>query len=733
MFTLDKIPLKTMKKLLIFLFISLACSSKQKDEDLKRYKDQAARVTIIRDSWGIPHIYGKTDADAVFGLMYAQCEESFERVERNYLLQLGRMTEVEGEAYLLHDLKMKLLYDSTAAIAEYQNSPGWLKSLLHAFADGINYYLLVNKNVQPKAIKKFEPWYPLMFTDGAYIAVKTGGLTMQDLNEVYGDQLRFSAVQKKPLPDTEATGSNAFAIAPIKTESNKALLYINPHVSFDYRMEAHINSEEGLNAYGAVTWGQFFIFQGFGETHGWMHTSSQADVADVYEEKISKTGNDFFYNYSDSLKPLITKKHSFAIKAKGSKTITTYATHHGPVMGKKSENLLTLKENSRSLNGLIQSWQRMKTKNFEEFQEVMRIRANQSTNTLYADKDGTIAYWHGNFIPKRNSMYNWNLPVDGSVKETEWENIHDLKDIVQLKNPGEGWLQNCNSTPFSVAGFNSINKNNYSNYMAPEEENFRSVLAIQELEKENAFNLEKLIALGYNHYLGAFDSLLPPLLNAYDNLAPNHPLKNQLAEPVTVLKTWNKKSSAQSVATTLAVLWAYNIFSNADRYPNSSTKSEMEAFAVLSRSIPGDENLNFLLETVKSLQSVYKTWKVTWGELNRFQKLPGSLQPSFDHAKESLPVGMASAIFGSLPAFETQWKDIKGYGVAGNSFVAAVEFGEKVRAKAITPGGQSFTSSSKHFSDQAAMYISGSFRDVFFYKDDVMKNSERQYHPGEKH
>jgi len=721
-----------MNKLLIFLLISIACSSKQKNEDLQKYKQQASRVTIVRDSWGIPHIYGKTDADAVFGLMYAQCEESFERVERNYLMQLGRMTEVEGEGYLLHDLKMKLLYDSTAAIAEYHQSPDWLKSLLHAFADGINYYLLINKDVQPKAISKFEPWYPLMFTDGAYIAIKTGGLTMQNLNEMYGDQLKLTAVQVKPQPETEATGSNAFAIAPSKTESKKALLYINPHVTFDYRMEAHIISEEGLNAYGAVTWGQFFVFQGFGENHGWMHTSSQADAADVYKEKISRNGNEILYTYSDSLKPVITKQHSFFVKTKGLKSINTYATHHGPVMGKKDINWLTLKENSRSVNGLIQSWQRMKTRNFKEFQEVMKMKANQSTNTLYADKFGAIAYWHGNFIPKRNSKYNWNLPVDGSIKDTEWQGLHELNEIVHVINPSKGWLQNCNSTPYSVAGFNSINKKDDPAYMAPEDENFRSVFAIQELEKENAFTLDKLIALGYNHYLGAFDSLLPPLINSYESLAASHPLKIQLQEPVTVLKEWNKKSSVQSVATTLAVLWAYNIFSNADKYPNLSTKSEMEGFAILSRSIPSEEKLKYLLETIKGLQSVYNTWKVPWGELNRYQKLPGSLQPNFDHAKESLPVGMASAIFGSLPAFETQWKDIKGYGVAGNSFVAVVEFGEKVKAKAIAPGGQSFNSSSKHFSDQAAMYIAGSFRDVFFYKDDVMKNSERTYHPGEK-
>src|SRR5690606_14983917 len=144
------------------------CSQAQfSQQEINRFKSQAKRVNIIRDKWGVPHIYGKSDADAVFGLMYAQCEENFKQVEENHLEMLGRLSEVYGERYFYQDLQMQLLYDTSAAIADYKKSPAWLKKLLDAYADGINYYLHTHPNVKPRLLKKFEPWFALLRTDGS--------------------------------------------------------------------------------------------------------------------------------------------------------------------------------------------------------------------------------------------------------------------------------------------------------------------------------------------------------------------------------------------------------------------------------------------------------------------------------------------------------------------------------------------------------------------------------------
>ena len=396
------------KLFFIFFLLPIACSLSISDPDLKIYEEQASRVTIIRDKWGVPHVYGKTDADAVFGLTYAQCEESFERVERNYIEKLGRLAEIEGEGYLYSDLLMRLLYDTTAAKADYHKSPEWLKKILNAFADGINYYLYKNSQTKPFLLKHFEPWWPLMFTDGGYTAMQTGGLEMEDIKKLYSlagasssSSLKSKSLFNKDPIAIGLNGSNAFAIAPSKSSSKNAMLYINPHVSFYFRTESHIVSEEGLNAYGAVTWGQFFVYQGFNEQCGWMHTSSMADAVDLYEEKIMRKGDSIFYEYDGQLKTVTQRQHILTYKKDNNfiqRPVTTYYTHHGPVVGSRGDKWLSLKEQNRSLNGLIQSWLRTKAKDYDEFKRIMQLKGNNSTNTMYADDKGNIAYWHGNFI-----------------------------------------------------------------------------------------------------------------------------------------------------------------------------------------------------------------------------------------------------------------------------------------------------------------------------------------------
>ena len=554
-----------MKYIFLFLFLPLFSFSQQfSKEEIAKFELQAKQVTIIRDTWGIPHIYSKTDADAVFGLLFAQCEDDFKRVEMNALENLGRTSEATGENNLYDDLQMRLIYDSVAAINDYRKCPAWFKKLLDASADGVNYYLYKHPEVKPAALHRFQPWYALMRTNGSISATNTGGVSVQETKKFYtnnnsiSDNDETSFIRKLNEEDYQnITGSNGFAVAPSKTKSKNAILYINPHVTFYFRSEVHMVSDEGLNAYGAVTWGQFFVFQGFNQHCGWMHTSGIADLADLYMEKIVKKDNQLFYKYDNTLKPVTSKQITISYKKNDQlipQTFTAYFTHHGPVMASRNGKWLSLKENNRSLNGLMQSWLRTKAKSFTEFEKIMQMRSNTSDNTVYADDKGNIAYWHGNFIPIRDTKYNWSQPVDGTTSATEWKGIHTLNDIVHVHNPSTGWIQNCNSTPFTVSGNASPNKNKYPLYMAPDEENPRAVNAIRLLSNENNFTLDKMIETGYNTYLSAFDILLPSLFTAYQ--VKNDMADQSLKEAIELLKAWDRKSATSSVATTLAIEWA---------------------------------------------------------------------------------------------------------------------------------------------------------------------------------
>ncbi|OHT44840.1 penicillin acylase family protein [Flavobacterium tructae] len=724
---------KTIKLAFVLCCASLPLSAQKiNSKEAARLENLAQQVSIIRDNWGIPHVYGKTDADAVFGLLYTQCEDDFKRIEMNYIEKLGRLSEIKGQAVLYNDLEIKLLIDTEEAKADYKKAPLWLKKLLNSYADAINFYLYKHPEVKPALLTHFEPWFPLLWTDGSIGAISTADLTTGELKAFYsgnGDKVAYVEREKNVQ-----TGSNGFAFAPSKTAAGNAILYINPHTTFYFRPEVQVTSEEGLNVYGAVTWGQFFVYQGFNEHCGWMHTSSNVDVADMYAEKIVDKKGKLFYEFDKKLIPVIEKEIIINYTENGKlipKKFKTYFTNNGPIMAKRDGKWISLKSNNRSMTSLIQSWVRTKSTSFEDYKKAMDLKANTSNNTVYADNQGNIAYWHGNFIPIRDKNLNWSKVIDGSISSTQWKGLHNVNETVHLYNPTNGWLQNCNSTPYTVAGENSPKRENYLPYMAPDGENFRGVNAVRIFSKGNQYTLDKVIADGYDTKLSIFEILIPSLITVYEKNKTAYP---ELDEVILILKNWDYYAKENSVATTLAVEWAYKLDPIILKaYVDEGEPDQVEntrKFATNATAVQMLPQLQFVL---KELNSKWGTWKVAWGEINRFQRSNGDIDLKYDDAQPSLPIAFGPGSWGSLPSFKSSYqKDSKKrYGYNGNSFVCAVEFGPKIKAKSLLAGGNSGNPDSKHFNDQSEMYRKGSFKEVLFYKDDVIKNAEKTYHPGE--
>ncbi|HWB28794.1 MAG TPA: penicillin acylase family protein [Chitinophagaceae bacterium] len=725
------------RKAVVLLLLPLQLWAQLSKEDIQRCEKESKQVTIIRDNWGIPHIYGKTDADAVFGLLYAQCEDDFNRVEMNYIEKLGRLAEVNGEKDLYNDLLNKMVLDSAGAVNDYNNAPLWLKKLCDAFADGINYYLYKHPEVKPNLLYHFKPWYPMLWTDGSIGAISTADLSDVDLKNLYGGGNAPVAVKQKDYTDEHLTGSNGFAFSPSITADGNAILYINPHVTLYFRPEVHMVSDEGLNAYGAVTWGQFFVYQGFNEHCGWMHTSSYVDVSDAYIEKISQQNGKWVYEYEHQEKPVTVKSYVLGYKENNTiqtKTIHALFTQHGPVMGKRKGVWLSVKSYNRSINGLMQSWLRTKATSFAEFKKVLSLRGNTSNNTVYADAEGNIAYWHGDFVPVRDPKYDWAKPVDGTIAATEWKGIYPVDDIIHVVNPKNGWLQNCNSTPFTVAGSESPKKQDYPGYMAPDGENFRGINAVKVLSSEKGYTIDKVIAAGYNTHLAFFDGMVPALLKAYDVLPQSDSFKFALYEPIQVLRSWDMNSGENSVATTLAIEWATKLIPKIMHNPLDDEEDDLVTKTLkFEQTASAQDLLEPFLQTVRELTAKWGNWQVPWGQVNRFQRLNDDIALKYDDTKPSLPVGFASSLWGQIPSYSARYfpGTMKRYGVNGNSFICAVEFGKHIKAKSLLAGGESGNVNSKHFTDQAMMYTKGEFKDVLFYKEDVLKHAEKTYHPGE--
>jgi acyl-homoserine-lactone acylase len=703
-----------------------------------RWATHVANITITRDDWGIAHIKGKTDADAVFGMVYAQAEDDFNRVETNFINSQGRLAEAEGASAVWRDLRMKLFIDPDSMKKLYASSPASLKTLMVAWADGLNYFLSKNPAVKPRVITKFEPWMALTFSEGSIggdiervnldqlqafysgsgLRANTGP-TDRELDQAYQDSLW----QAEYAP----SGSNGAAVAPKISKNGRAILLINPHTSHYFRSELQMTSDDGLNAYGAVTWGQFFIYQGFNQNTGWMHTTSTADASDNFVYTVSEKNGKFFYRYGSEERPFVEKQVTVPVKGEASRTFTVYYAHTGPVTRAQNGKWITYRIMQEPVKALMQSFGRTKTKNLAEYKKVMEYQANTSNNTLYADRDGNIAHFYVNFVPKRDVKFDYRQPVDGGDPASDWKGLHAFDELPNSVNPNSGWVYNANDWPWAASGPDSPKRENFPAYIDAGSESARGRHAVMVLENQKDFDIEKMRAVAYSTYMPGFDRNIPALIRAYDG-APAGPIKEKVAEQVELLRKWDLRWSISSVPTSLAIYYATALQQAGGRGGRGGRGGGPAEYSA-------EQQLTALATACERLTAEFGKCNTPWGEINRFQRIRNEITPTFSDAEPSIPVGFPGAgMTGSLASFAARaypgtkrW-----YGSSGNSFVAVVEFGkDSVRAIAVTAGGESGDPKSKHFNDQAERYATGNLRPVYFYPNQLRGHTERTYKPGQ--
>ena len=690
--------------------------------DLARWHEQAAHVKITRDDLGIAHVEGRTDANAVFGMIYAQAEDDFNRIERNYLVSLGRLAEAEGESAIWQDLRQRLFIDPEVLKDLYASSPAWLRKLMDAWADGLNFYLATHPEVQPRVITRFEPWMALSFSEGS-IGGDIERVSLTQLRAFYDnsalamtDNGAVATTNAEPgmlVHDAEPTGSNGIAIAPSHTQDGKALLLINPHTSFYFRSELQVTSGEGLNVFGAATWGQFFIYQGFNANAGWMHTSSAVDNVDEFAETIvTAADGSLSYLYGGALRPVTTKTITLSYRTadggQAERSFTTFATHHGPIVRQAAGKWIAFALMNKPVEALEQSFLRTKARDYANYIEVAGLKANSSNNTLFADSKGNIAFLMPQFMPIRDDRFDYLQPVDGSDPATDWQGLHSLESMPQAVNPQNGWAFNTNNWPWTCAGADSPNAADYPRYFNRAGENERGRHVIQLMTARNNFTPQTLRDAAFDSYLGAFAQLVPELVAAWDSLPEGDPQKVRLTDPIALLRGWDYRWGADSTATSLAIFWAAG--------PRATDQQRLAS----------------LDAAVERLTQDFGSWQVPWGEINRFQRNDGEIVQTFDDAKPSIPVPFVSGTWGSLASYPGARRPgtKRFYATSGNTFVAIVEFGPRLRAWAVREGGESGHPDSPHFKDQAESYASGNLRPVYFHPDDLKGHVERSYKPG---
>jgi penicillin amidase len=723
--------------------------------------DLAKTVTIYRDTFGVPHVYGPTDAACVFGFAYAQAEDYFWQIEDNYLRALGRATEVYGEKSLPDDLVNRALEITRLSREEYENASPKSKSICRAMADGLNYYLAVNPKVRPRLIKHFEPWHPLAF--GRFVLYQLfiygrSGLQASDILSA-AQEIRHNTIGAVEFPPhlraelaaaetgrqsmSEHVGSNMWAVRADKSASGNALMFINPHQPFfgpGQWYEGHLASGEGWNLLGACFFGSPFPTLGYNGHVAWSHTVNNPDIADLYNITFDDKSEPLKYRYGEGSRQATSWTEDIVVKdANGpaNRRFRFTKTHQGPIVAVKDGKPLVIRLSKLEAGALIdQSYAMGRAKSVAEFKEAMRPCNLPMFNAMVADTGGNIFYVYNGAVPRRSVKFDWTKPVDGSNPETEWQGYLRFDELPQLENPRCGFLQNCNQSPLSTTPVakelqaGEVDENPKASQfpayvMATERErdNGRAAISRRILHSTARFAYDDLTRDGFNTRILEAERHVPSLVKEWEELKSQEPARAaKLKEPVELLKGWDFTSAVDSIA--------MNLF--AEAYDRAMKM-------VAKRDVQNRPRIRALESTLADLEKTHGTWRVAWGEVNRLQRIHGSQidlrgQGAFRDDQPSLAVAGAPGSLGVVFNFYAlpQAGQKRRYGVAGHSFVAVVELAAQPKAKTILQFGESGQPGSPHWFDQAALYAKKQFKPSWFTQGDVEGNTERHYHPGEQ-
>ena len=678
----------------------------------------AKKVTIYRDRYGVPHIFGKTDEACVFGYIYAQAEDNFWLVEDNYIRGLGRSAEVYGESTLQSDLMNRALEISRLSQEEYKTSDAKMKRLFDAAAAGLNYFLLKNPNAKPRLINRFEPWHVLAhnrFWLYQFFIVRRMSLKFEDLQTA-----------SIPLEPDERIGSNTWAISPAKSASGAAMLFTNPHLPFfgvGQFYEGHLHSDEGWEISGTSFFGSPFLITGFNSNLGWAHTVNNPDVADLYIEKFNNPNNKLKYLYGGSERTATEWTTEISVKTANGlekRKSAFVKTHHGVIIARRGSEAISLKIAKIEEGRQLKQWYQMsRARNLAEFKKAMSSLAVPFLNTSYADNAGNIFYLYNGAIPRRSTKFDWTKPVDGSISETEWQGFHSLEELPQVLNPPSGFIQNCNTSPFlTTFGEGNPDPAKFPNYFGRESDNARGKISRKILSEKLKFTFDEWTKAAFDTRIGEAETSLSPLFADWETLNKTNSQRAQKTkEAITELKNWNHLSTIDSVAMTLFARWLEQVL--------TKKAAESEKFPRVAA-----------LENVLSeLEKDWKTWRVQWGEVNRLQRIDSNGETPFSDQRLSLPVPGAVGETGIVFNFGTKAEagQKRRYGTFGNTYVNVVEFSKKgVRARSVIVFGQNGNPESPHYFDQAQLYAQGKFKPAWFTLKEIKANLESSYRPGEK-
>ena len=654
----------------------------------------AREVTIHRDRWGVPHVEGPTDASVVFGLAYARAEDEFERVEASLFLTLGRNAVAGGEAGLVWDRLLHALDVPGRARAEYAALPTAERALCDAAAAGLNWYLATHPEVEPTRLTRFEPWH-LLAAEYAFHLHQVGEAT--------------GALQ--PSED----GSNAWALAPSRTTSGNAMLLANPHIPLGQVYEAHLRSEEGLHVSGMLAYGRGVLpVIGFNERVAWSLTVNRPDTVDVYAVRFGHPDDPDLYRHGDAWRRATSREATVRVREGDEvrdETLVLRATHHGPIVHEADGVAYAVAVPALD-GGMLGQWYACaRASDVSELQAAFGRCRLLFHNVVAADAAGRIWYAYNGAVPLRAEGHDWSGVVDGNDPATDWRGQHALTELPQVTDPACGFVQSCNSRPWTTTGTDADPRpEDFPGYVVGADvDDPRVAMSLALLGRDDPWSFEEWASAAFDATVHDPHGMLPRLLSDASG-ADDERVIAAAAE----LARWDRELTLDAVAPALFFLWLERV----------------AGYALRGDDLPPGVAVSNLVKVLDELERRYSTWRVPWGELNRHQR---AVDGAYDDARPSHPCLGAHAWGGVTFCFLSRWPEDcnRRYGYHGNSYVAAVELtSDGPRARTILDHGQSANPASPHFDDQGALYARGELKPAPFTRAAVRAAAVRSYHPG---